>query len=169
MGEFLKHQLPDPHGYYADIAGLPLTGKGKWRTTRCDNHGGSDSMRVNFQTGAFVCMAGCGARGGDVLAYHMAAHGLGFVEAARELGAYVDDGKPYTGSTRPPQPSARALHQLAADDLYFCADVVSALRGVLIEYPGLKVALEGRLTADDVAGFMQAAGRVIHLAEVANA
>lgn len=50
-------------------------------------------MRVNVSTGAWCCMS-CGARGGDVLAYEMAAHGLTFIEAAKALGAWIDDGKP---------------------------------------------------------------------------
>ena len=167
MGEFIKDHLPDPLDYYTHTAGLVLIGKGPWRTTRCEFHGGSDSMRVNIRTGAFVCMAGCGARGGDMLAYHRAAHGLGFVAACKDLGAWVDDGKPYTGSTRPSQPPARVLLQLAADDLYFCAQVVSAVHAVLVEYPGLTVALERRLTADDIAEYVTRAGCVIHLAGVA--
>ena len=84
-----RERLPEPRAYY-ESQDLVLLGKGTWRTTRCAFHGGSDSMRVNVRTGAFVCMAGCGARGGDVLAYHMAARGLGFVEAAKDLGAWEE-------------------------------------------------------------------------------
>ena len=50
-------------------------------------------MRVNVQTGAWCCMS-CNAHGGDVLAYEMAAHGLTFIEAAKALGCWVEDGKP---------------------------------------------------------------------------
>ena len=154
MGEFIKDHLPDPLDYYTHTAGLPLTGKGKQRQTRCEFHGGSDSMGINIETGAFICRAGCGARGGDVLAYHRAAHGLDFVAAARDLGAYVDDGKPYAGNTRPSQPPARALLQLASDDLMLCAIVLSD-------------ALAGTLTDADYDVFREAAGRVIHVAGVA--
>ena len=132
--QFHRDRLPDPLGYYRDTAGLALTGKGKWRTTRCEFHDGSDSMRINVESGGFRCMAECGARGGDVLAYHRAAHGLDFVAAARDLGAYVDDGKAYTGNTRPAQPPARALLELASDDLMLCAIVLSdALAGTLTD------------------------------------
>ena len=132
--QFQRDRLPEPTAYYRDTAGLPLTGKGKWVTTRCEFHDGSDSMRIHTETGAFKCMAECGARGGDVLAYHRAARGLGFVEAARELGAYVDDGKLYTGSTRPSQPSARALLQLCSRDLMLCAVVLAdTLNGTLTD------------------------------------
>lgn len=89
---FDRTRLPDPEGFYL-AAGLELTGRGRWRTTRCEFHGGSDSMRINLQSGAFVCMAGCGAKGGDVLAYRMAAAGEDFQTAARALGAWVDDGQ----------------------------------------------------------------------------
>lgn len=92
---FERDRLPDPVSYF-ESEGLRLNGprNAKWKTTECRFHGGSDSMRINTQTGAFVCMAGCGARGGDVLAYHIAQHGIEFVEAAKALGAWVDNGKP---------------------------------------------------------------------------
>ena len=90
---FDLNALPEPLGYY-EAQGLQFhERKGKWRTTRCDFHGGSDSMRVNVQTGAWCCMA-CNARGGDVLAYEMAARGLTFIEAAKALGCWIEDGKP---------------------------------------------------------------------------
>ena len=153
-GQFVRDNLPDPASYY-ESEGLGLAGRGQWRTTRCEFHGGSDSMRINIGSGAFVCMAGCGARGGDVLAYHRAAHGLGFVDAAKDLGAYIDDGKPWTGSTRPSPIPARALLQVAATELMVCAMVIADT-------------LAGRLTDDDFDRFRAAAGRVIHIAEVAN-
>ena len=88
---FIKDQLPDAASYF-ESEGLKLTSKGKWRTASCTFHGGSDSMRVNMATGAWCCMA-CGAKGGDVLGYHMAAHGMEFIDAAKALGAWQDDGK----------------------------------------------------------------------------
>ncbi|MDM0108488.1 CHC2 zinc finger domain-containing protein [Variovorax sp. J22R24] len=99
----IRDRLPEPQAYY-ESQDLALLGKGTWRTTRCAFHGGSDSMRVNLRNGAFVCMAGCGARGGDVLAYHMAAQGLGFVEAAKDLGAWEDDPQ-HEATRRPRRPS----------------------------------------------------------------
>jgi hypothetical protein len=32
----------------------------------------------------------CGARGGDVLAFHQHKHGLNFVEACKQLGAWLE-------------------------------------------------------------------------------
>ena len=155
MGEFLRDNLPDPVSYF-ESEGLKLDGRGKWRTTECRFHGGSDSMRINTQTGGWVCMAGCGARGGDVLAFHMAAHGLGFIEAAKALGAYRDDDKPHKGSTRPTPIAARLLLQLVAEELMVAAIVISDC-------------LAGRITDADFDRFRDAAGRVIYIAEVANA
>ena len=64
---FERDRLPDVRSYY-ESEGLKLTKGNKWVTTACHFHEGSDSMRINLHSGAFVCMAGCGARGGDVLA-----------------------------------------------------------------------------------------------------
>ena len=90
---FDRNALPEPLAYF-EAQGLQFRErKGRWRTTRCDFHGGSDSMRVNVQTGAWCCMS-CNAHGGDVLAFQMAAHGQTFVEAAKALGCWIDDGKP---------------------------------------------------------------------------
>jgi hypothetical protein len=90
-GHFDRERLPDPLTYYTEQAGLVFKERrGRWRTTRCEFHGGSDSMRVNVESGAFCCMS-CGASGGDVLAYHMRLHRMGFVEAARALGAWRSD------------------------------------------------------------------------------
>jgi hypothetical protein len=35
----------------------------------------------------------CGAKGGDVLAFHMQLNGLGFIAAAKSLGAWLEGGK----------------------------------------------------------------------------
>ncbi len=122
-----RSSLPDPLSYY-ESEGLKLTSRGKWRTTECRFHGGSDSMRINIETGAFVCMAGCGARGGDVLAYHMAAHGLEFVEAVKALGAWVDDGRSQP-VRRPTALSPRA----ALEVLGFESTIVAVAAGNLAQ------------------------------------
>lgn len=112
-GVFKRELLPEAEAYFQS-QGLVLVGRGKWRTTACQLHGGSDSMRINTETGGWCCMA-CGAKGGDVLAYHEQAYGLGFVRAAKELGAWRDDdGKEPTASREPmkaperqPEPATR--------------------------------------------------------------
>jgi len=68
--------------------GIKLLGAGGWRDAVCPFHKDTNpSMRVFFETGAFRCMA-CGAKGGDMLAFYMLRHGLGFVDAAKALGAW---------------------------------------------------------------------------------
>ena len=84
---FYREGLPAPGRYFEDT-GLRLIGRGAWRSALCcfhDDH--SPSLRVNVETGAYRCMA-CGEKGGDVLAFHRARHGLSFVQAARDLGAW---------------------------------------------------------------------------------
>jgi hypothetical protein len=128
-----RTRLPDPVGYY-ESQGLTLKGSrsAKWKTTRCEFHGGSDSMRINAQTGAFVCMAGCGARGGDVLAYHMAHHGMEFVEAAKALGTWVEDGRPQA-QRKPTALSPRAaLEVLGFESLLVAVTAGSIARGCLL-------------------------------------
>ena len=148
---FERDRLPDAESYYM-AQGLRLTGNGKWRTTECRFHGGSDSMRINLSNGAFVCMAGCGARGGDVLAYHMAEHGQDFVTAAKELGAWVDDGRT-TRTTPTPLPARDAIQILATE-----ANLVAVAAGNIAH--GLV------LTDDDRTRLMTAAGRINRIGEM---
>jgi hypothetical protein len=102
---FTRELLPDAICYF-ESQGLKLDGRGKWRTTRCDFHDGSDSMRINTASGGWVCMS-CGVKGGDVLAYEMQFYGLEFVDAAKALGCWTDDG---VASTYKPCPvSARTM------------------------------------------------------------
>ena len=79
--------LPDPIAYF-EGEGLRLRGRGAWRTTTCLFHDDKHpSLSVNIDTGSFRCFA-CGARGGDVLDFHRLRHELGFVDAAKALGAW---------------------------------------------------------------------------------
>lgn len=146
---FDRNLLPDPTAFY-ESTGLRLTGRGKWRTTSCTFHDGSDSMRINLQTGAFVCMAGCGARGGDVLAYHLALTGMEFVEAAKALGAWVHDGK--TTPTRPTPLSPRAALEVLQRE------------AMVVAVAGGNVAHGVKLSDIDRSRVMQAAGRINHVA-----
>jgi hypothetical protein len=131
MGEFLHEQLPEPTSYF-EAEGLKLVGKGKWRTTSCNFHGGSDSLRVNVATGAWVCMAGCGARGGDVLAYHMAAHGFDFVSAAKALGAWTDDGTVFRNSRPKPLPASLAIQVLGFESTLTAVAAGNIANGVML-------------------------------------
>ncbi len=98
---FDRNLLPDATAYFEE-QGLKLSGpsRAKWKTTACNFHGGSDSMRINTATGAWVCMS-CGEKGGDVLAYEIASTGAEFVQAAKAIGAWVEDGRPH----RPQKPT----------------------------------------------------------------
>lgn len=148
---FDRTLLPDPLTFYEN-EGLKLTPRGRWRTTSCTFHGGSDSMRINAQTGAFVCMAGCGARGGDVLAYRMAAHGEDFITAAKALCAWVEDGRPAPARPTPiaPRDALRLL----------------ALECTLVAVAAANVANGVALTKADMDRVLKAAGRVRRIAEV---
>jgi hypothetical protein len=149
---FDRRNLPDPITYFEGV-GLKLTGRGKWRTTECKFHGGSDSMRVNTDSGAFACMAGCGARGGDVLAYEMAQHGLEFVEAAKALGAWVDDGRPATQHKPTPLSPRQALEVLAVEATLVAIAAGNVAHGVVL----------GEVDRKRV---LQSAGRINRIVEV---
>ena len=151
-GGFDRRALPDPTSYY-EAEGLKLTGRGKWRTTECKFHGGSDSMRVNTESGAFVCMAGCGSRGGDVVAFHMAQHGMAFVEAAKALGAWVDDGRPAAQHKPLPLTPRQALEVLAYESN-------------LVAYEAARMARGALLTVEEGRRLLTAANRISKLAEV---
>lgn len=150
---FDRRRLPDPLPYYTDRAGLAFRERrGTWRTTRCEFHGGSDSMRVNIETGAFVCMAGCGARGGDVLAYHQASTGMDFIAAAKDLGAWV--GGEHVAHHRPtPLPARAALEVLSAEINLTAIAAANLAQGV-------------HLSDSDRARLMQAAGRILSISEM---
>lgn len=149
---FERDKLPDVQTYF-EGQGLTLSGprSAKWKTTGCTFHGGSDSMRINLASGAWVCMS-CNAKGGDVLAYHMAAHGLEFVEAAKALGAWVDDGRPQAPH-RPTPLSPRA----ALAVLHFEATLTAVAAGNLARGVALNDV--------DLQRLMVAASRIARLAE----
>lgn len=131
MGEFVRDRLPDPVSYY-EGEGLRLVGPGKWRTTECRFHGGSDSMRINTETGAFVCMA-CGVKSGDVLGYEMQMHGREFVEAAMALGAWEPTANPRGVKHKPLPFSARAaLEVLRFDALHIMVAGCNLAQGLTL-------------------------------------
>lgn len=84
---FRRDLLPRPDQYYKS-QGLKLTGGGEWKNALCPfHHDTKPSLRLRLDTGGFRCMA-CGVHGGDVLAFHRQLYGVGFVEAAKQLGAW---------------------------------------------------------------------------------
>ena len=87
---FNRALLPQPLEYYRDQQSMKITGTGEWRTALCPFHDDkTPSLRINVRNGAFKCMV-CEAKGGDVIAFHMARHGLPFIEACKALGAWSE-------------------------------------------------------------------------------
>lgn len=154
MMGFERDRLPDAIDYYTGRGLKFKEPRGKWRTTRCEFHGGSDSMRINVQSGAFICMAQCGARGGDLLSYHRAAEGLDFIQACKDLGAWTDDGKPETNRRPAPFTPRQALEVLASE-----ANLVAVAAG--------NIAHGTALSQSDLSRLLQAASRILKVAEVA--
>lgn len=90
---FQRHLLPEPVSYF-ESQGLTLKGPGKWKSALCVFHNDRNpSLRINTETGAFACMS-CGASGDDVIAFHIQFTGLDFVDAAKALGCWQDNGRP---------------------------------------------------------------------------
>lgn len=149
---FNRELLPEPASYF-ESQGLKLSGPraAKWKTTECRFHGGSDSMRVNVHTGAWVCMA-CGEKGGDVLAYEIATTGAEFVDACKALGAWIDDGKPQAQQKPAPLPPRAALAVLAFESTLAAVAAGNVAHGI-------------DLTDADRARLMKAAGRINLIAE----
>lgn len=148
---FDRSRLPEP-GSYFESEGLKLTGQGKWRTAECRFHGGSDSMRINLGSGGFLCMAGCGARGGDVLAYYMATHGVDFITAAKALGAWIEGDKPTQKRPTPIAPRD-ALNLIAHESNLAAIAAANLAHGVA-------------LTSIDLERLLKAAGRITRVLEV---
>ncbi len=148
---FAKDRLPDPEVYYPSQGLVFREKRGKWRTTSCPFHGGSDSMRINSITGGFRCMA-CNAQGGDVLAFHRALHGEDFPTAARALGAWIEDGKPEPNRRPVPFPPRDAIQVLRDESL-------------LIAIAGANVAHGIQLSDDDRHRVLIAANRIQHITE----
>ncbi|MEK8089907.1 DUF7146 domain-containing protein [Thermithiobacillus plumbiphilus] len=80
----------DPSTYYAgELMDAPVS---RWRGNgwndgglcpfHADNRAGS--FRIHLGSGAYDCFA-CGAKGGDLIAFHMHKHGLGFADALKDL------------------------------------------------------------------------------------
>ncbi len=149
---FDRNLLPEPTTYFEN-QGLKLSGprSAKWKTTECRFHGGSDSMRINTSSGAWVCMS-CGEKGGDVLAYEIASTGAGFVDACKALGAWADDGKPHA-----PQKPAPLSPRAALSVLAFEATLAAVAAG--------NVAHGVKLSDVDRFRLMAAAGRINRLVE----
>jgi len=136
---------------YAHRESLKLLGRGSWRTTECRFHGGSDSLRVNLKSGGWVCMA-CGVHGGDTLSYHMQAYALEFMDAAKQLGAWVNDGKNVSIKALPISPRD-AIAVLHMETLIISTAAANIANGFVLQPADLKRVL-------------LAANRVIRIQEI---
>lgn len=150
---FDRTLLPDAVTYFEN-KGLTLQGprSAKWKTTICNFHGGSDSMRVNVSTGAWVCMS-CGEKGGDVLAYEIKGGGCEFVDAAKALGCWIDDNKPSKPQKPTPLPARAALEVLQHEAMLTAVAATNVSRGI-------------KLSEADRIRLLQAACRINRIVEV---
>ena len=149
---FDRNHLPDPVTYFEN-QGLILKGprSAKWKTTTCNLHGGLDSLRVNIASGAWVCMS-CGEKGGDVLAYEMKDGGKEFVDAAKALGCWIDDGRPPVATKPTPLSPRLALSVMAFESTLAAVAAGNMPNGVA-------------LTDTDRARLLVAANRINRLVE----
>ena len=93
-GELDRASLPTPRQYLAEHELLTSKPRGEWAQVRCPVHKGGEernaSLSMSMVDGHFRCHA-CGARGGDILAFHLLATGLPFRKAVADLGGRFHD------------------------------------------------------------------------------
>lgn len=83
----IKRLLPLPSDYYPNHLER-FKRNSKQAIALCPFHSDTNpSFTVNLKTGAFICFA-CGARGGDVLSFHMKYYSLCFMDACKALGVW---------------------------------------------------------------------------------
>lgn len=85
--DVLKAALPASTYYRRALPTMPRTRHEGWVDGGLcpfhdDRHRGN--FRVNIDSGAFCCFS-CGAKGGDILAFHQLRSGLDFQEVIRDL------------------------------------------------------------------------------------
>jgi hypothetical protein len=147
---FDRARQPDPFEVFQGEGLAPDKG-GKWGTCTCPKHGGR-SLRFNRATGAFRCMAGCDLSGGDLVAFRMQAYGESFIDAAKALGCWIDDGRPVP--KRPtPLPARDAISLLARESNLIAVAAGNVAHGVA-------------LAQTDLDRVLAAAGRVQRISEV---
>lgn len=65
-----KDYLPTPYSYYKKLFPYIISGR-EWVNVKCCFHNDSNpSLSLNLKSGGYFCHA-CGAKGGDVLSFHM--------------------------------------------------------------------------------------------------
>lgn len=122
-----QHRKPPTHEVMQHYGAALVHGKGKWFTLSCLFHSGSDSMRVNIESGGWCCMA-CDVKGGDSIAFVSELEGIGVVEAAKKLDCWTEDGRP--SPTKPASFNARqALEVLASETNIVVVTALSVASG----------------------------------------
>jgi hypothetical protein len=86
---FDRLSLPSPINYYrTHFSSIPVKLDREWINVLCCFHDDKDpSLSINLISGGFYCF-GCGAKGGDVIAFHMQRYGVPFTVAVTFFGAW---------------------------------------------------------------------------------
>lgn len=89
QGSLDRGTLPSPLRYLSEHGLLKRKPRSEWAQITCpvhkSGHEKNPSLSVNLIDGHFCCHA-CGAKGGDIIALHRLATGLGFRGAVHDLG-----------------------------------------------------------------------------------
>lgn len=148
----LRDRLPPALDYFESRGVTVLDRRGKWRSARCPFCDSSRGLRINTETGGWICMA-CAEHGGDVLAFEMQHMHVNFIAAARVLGAWQDDPNDHKVRHRPLGFSARDGLEVLQQEAQLAAVAAGNLaRGV-------------DLTEEDRKRLRQACGRITRIRE----
>jgi hypothetical protein len=87
---FNREALPSPLDYYrTQFPHLPKYTDRQWIKVPCCFHDDENpSLSINLNSGGFHCFA-CGAKGGDVVAFHMLRLGMPFAATVTFFGAWI--------------------------------------------------------------------------------
>ena len=153
---FDKTQLPDVADYYGS-QGLTIGKHGNkgWRKANCLFCNSRDNFNINLLSGGFHCWS-CEAKGGDLVAFQMLRHGQEFTQAAKDLGAWVDDGKPAQRTKPMPISYRDALTAIAYEAQLIVVTAAAFFRNK-------------ELSEQDLARMAQAVGRINKLLGGSNA
>ena len=88
---FNRSGLPKPLDYYRQqFSKLRINKSSDWMKVNCCFHEDHNpSLSIHLKSGGFKCFS-CGAKGGDVLAFHMQRYGLTFIAAVTALEAWYE-------------------------------------------------------------------------------
>lgn len=148
---FNRENLPDPESFYKDNLQKVTLRKNQGKGCCPFHEERTPSFSFNTVSGAFYCF-GCGVHGGDILSFVMQRDGIEFIEAAKQLGAWINDGK---GESRKPTPIS------ARDALY-----VLNMETLIIATAGANIANNIKLTNQDLKRLLQAANRIIKVRSI---